>query len=139
MEEHGVAYFEFENGSKGIVDGGKPIDGWTLTLVGTEGVIRVKDESRVIVENAQGRTEEDFSKHPQQGGVWDRLLEELIDWIEGGPAPRVGHPSMLKSAELNLSAYLSALKGDRIDLPWSAELEAYDEWPVEAIARRNKK
>ncbi|MCZ7644270.1 MAG: Gfo/Idh/MocA family oxidoreductase [Planctomycetota bacterium] len=135
MEEHAVAYFEFEGGAKAILDGGKAV-GQGLTLLGAEGVIRVRDEAIVTVENGSGRAIEDFSSHPRHNAIWPKVLEELIDWIEGGPIPRVGHPSMLKTCELNLAAYLSALKGDRIDLPLSGELRAYDEWPVEALARR---
>ncbi len=38
--------------------------------------------------------------------------------------------------EVNLAAYLSAVRGDRIDLPLDAEAMALDEWPVEILARR---
>ncbi|GMV83292.1 MAG: hypothetical protein AMXMBFR7_44760 [Planctomycetota bacterium] len=136
MEDHAVAYFEFENGSKGLLDGGQEIDGWTLTLLGTAGVIRVKNEAVVTVENGSGRTVEDFSAHPRHSALWHEMLDELLLWIEGGPATRCGHPTMFKSSELNLAVYLSAVKGDRIDLPLSAELQAFNEWPVEALARR---
>ncbi len=33
-EDHAMAYFEFEGGAKGLVDGGRPIDGRTYTLLG---------------------------------------------------------------------------------------------------------
>jgi len=138
MEEHAMAYFEFEGGGKALLDGGTPIDGGGLTLVGTEGVIRVKDEAQVIVENKQGRTEEDFSKHPRHAAIWHELLAELIAWVEGGPEPRVGHTSMFQTSELNLAAYLSAVAGDRIDLPISGKWLEYAQWPVEELARRSK-
>jgi hypothetical protein len=40
---------------------------------------------------------------------------------------------MLKTAELNLAAYVSCLRRDRVDLPLADPL--LDEWPVEKLAR----
>jgi hypothetical protein len=62
----------------------------------------------------------------------------LIDWIEGGAVPVVGLPRTYGSAELNLAAYVSAVKGDRVDLPFKTEDLKIAEWPVEIVARRNK-
>jgi hypothetical protein len=47
----------------------------------------------------------------------------------------LGLSNMLKTSELNLAAYLSALRGDRIDLPLAGDLAALDEWPIEVMAR----
>jgi hypothetical protein len=45
-------------------------------------------------------------------------------------------PHRHRVGELNLAAYLSALRGDRIDLPLAdADLQV-NEWPVELLARR---
>jgi hypothetical protein len=45
----------------------------------------------------------------------------------------LGLQNMLLTSELNLAAYLSAVQGDRIDLPLDYTLT---EWPVEVLARR---
>ena len=137
MEEHALAYFEFEDGGNGRLDGGRPMDGGTLTLLGSAGVIRVKGEARVRLENAKGLAEEDFSNHPRHKAIWHELLAELLAWVEGGPEPRVGHTSMFQTSELNLGAYLSAVAGDRIDLPLSGKWQEYAQWPVEELAKRH--
>jgi hypothetical protein len=58
-----------------------------------------------------------------------------VAWLDGGPEPMLGLSNMLKTSELNLAAYLSALRGDRIDLPL---VDGLAEWPVDAMAKRNK-
>lgn len=136
MEDHGVAYFEFENGGKGLVDGGRGLNsGLAMALLGAEGSIRVLREDTLIVQNAAGQREERFPAD-QFGGwtdAWDCLLNDLIRWVDGGAAPMTGLPNVSKSAELNLAAYISAVRGDRVDLPLEDDT---DEWPVEIVARR---
>ncbi len=61
----------------------------------------------------------------------------VVEWIEGGPEPLLGWSNMRRSAELNLAAYLSAVKGDRIDLPLAKDDLTLAEWPVELLARRH--
>jgi len=142
MEEHGCAYFEFEGGGKCILDGGRGMNGaWTMTLVGTQGTIRLEQEYLVVMETAKGRVTEDFSSHPGHGYAvaWSNIVTDLIGWIEGGPEPILGWSNMSKSAELNLAAYVSAIRGDRVDLPLSGDDLKINEWPVEVLARRNKK
>jgi predicted dehydrogenase len=139
MEDHGCAYFEFEGGGKGLVDGGRGMAGpWTMTLVGTEGTLRLQHEHLVVIENARGRSVEDYAKDQVNcyERAWCQIVTDLIHWIEGGPVPLVGWPSMRQSAELNLAAYLSAIQGDRIDLPLSGDDLKLAEWPVEVLARR---
>ncbi len=136
MEDHGVAYFEFENGGKGLVDGGRGLNGgMTMALLGTQGSIRVLGEDTLVIQNAAGQCEERFPAE-QFGGwtyAWDCLLNDLIQWVEGGGAPMTGLPNVSRSAELNLAAYISAVRGDRVDLPLEDDT---DEWPVEILARR---
>ena len=148
MEEHAVAYFGFRGGGKGLLDGGTGMTAnANMTLVGTAGTIRIYDERRVEVDTADGRTVEDFGDKPPVGWdrtnvradaswwlyPWDMTVHELVGWMEGGPVPRVGLPTMLETAELNLAAYLSAVRGDRVDLPLD---DPSTEWPVEVLARR---
>jgi predicted dehydrogenase len=136
MEEHAAAYFQFENGVRGLLDGGKALNGGgDMTLVGTGGTIRVENEITVTVTNRDGAKSETFDKDLLAGwpALWTKGLGELIAWIEGGPAPRVALENTVGSAELNLAAYISAVRGDRVDLPLVDET---DEWPVEELARR---
>lgn len=137
MEEHAIAYFEFENGGKGFLDGGRKMAGdQTMTLLGTEGQIQIFREAILRIDAPTGRRVEDFSKEASEQGSqpWDRMLEDLIAWLEGGTEPELGLTNMLKTSELNLAAYISAVRGDRVDLPLRDELA---EWPVEILARRN--
>lgn len=137
MEDHAVAYFEFDGGGKGILDGGMAMNGpWTMTLVGTQGTIRIQREDTLEVDTAAGRKTEKFSS--DWGQLWQRMVVDMLTWIEGGPEPVTGFTSMAKSAELNLAAYISAVRGDRVDLPLTGADEQFNEWPVELLARRNK-
>ena len=153
MEDHAVAYFGFEGGGRGVVDGGTAIGENSLTLVGTTGVIRVNQESRLVIENTDGRREETFDDDPVDGWkalglppangnwakIWDVVVADLVAWIEGGPVPRIGLPHTFASAELNLATYVSALRGDRVDLPLQGDDLKIDRWPVEVIGDRNAK
>jgi predicted dehydrogenase len=139
MEEQAVAYFEFDNGVRGILDGGRSTNAGdsVLLLVGSEGTIRIESETKLIIHNKSGEKSEE---HPQTrrggetwSGLWSDLLDDLIRWIEGGPEPELGLSNMLKTSELNLGAYISACRGDRVDFPLE---EAVDEWPLEELARR---
>jgi predicted dehydrogenase len=138
MEDHAVAYFQFAGGGKGLLDGGVAMNGeWTMTLVGTAGTIRVRREDELLIEDAAGPRVESFAGHPGSSytAIWDCLLADLVAWLDGGPEPMLGLTNMLKTSELNLAAYLSALRGDRIDLPL---VDALAEWPVDVMARRDE-
>lgn len=138
MEDHAVAYFEFDGGGKGILDGGMAMNGpWTMTLVGTEGTIRIQREDTVVLDTVAGRKTETFPADGAYIYIWRKMVSDLIDWIEGGAEPVTGLTNMAQSAELNLAAYISALRGDRIDLPLSGAAAAIDQWPVELLAQRN--
>jgi predicted dehydrogenase len=137
MEDHAVAYFAFANGGKAVLDGGMAMNGeWTMTLVGAAGAIRIRREDEIVVEDAGGQRVESFVGDPGSSypAIWNSLLADLVAWLDGGPEPMLGLTSALKSSELNLAAYVSALRGDRVDLPLVDDLA---EWPVEVMARRN--
>ena len=140
MEEHAIAHFEFDNGVRGILDGGKATNAGdsTLLLVGTEGTIVIEKESKLIITNRKGRAEEDLTQEPADTAwlsLWNHMLRDLIAWMEGGPEPQLGLSNMLKTSELNLAAYISAARGDRVDLPLN---DLTDEWPLEALAGRSR-
>ena len=141
MEEHAVAWFGFENGARGLVDGGcgmAPDHSMWPAAEGTEGLIRMLGEQELLVISPDGSRHE---KYDQQTPVelydsaWGESLMSLIAWIDGGPASILGLPNMRHTSELNLAAYISAAQGDRIDLPLTDF--SLDDWPLEAIASRN--
>jgi predicted dehydrogenase len=134
LEEHAVAYWEFANGCKGLLDGGHAVtQPFTMILTGTEGEIRIVKEEALILTNAAGRREE---THPQPAtGVWAPSLDSLLAWMEGSPEPTLGAQNVLATCELNLAAYMSAVQGDRIDLPLTDHSLA--EWPLEISARKH--
>lgn len=137
MEDHAVAYFAFSNGGKAILDGGMAMNGeWTMTLVGASGTIRICREDEIMVEDAGGHRVESFVSDPGSSypAIWNCLLSDLVTWLDGGSEPMLGLTNVLKSSELNLAAYMSALRGDRVDLPLVDDLA---EWPVEVLARRS--
>jgi len=59
----------------------------------------------------------------------------LLDWIEGADEPDLGATNQLLTSELNHAAYVSALRGDRVDLPLVCNL---DRWPVDLLAETPK-
>ena len=125
----------FEGGGKGLLDGGHAMNGEaTMTMVGTAGTLRVLREDTVIVEDGSGRRVESFADEPASSwpAIWQRLMSDLVVWLDGGPEPMLGLTNVIKSSELNLAAYLSAVRRDRVDLPLN---DATTEWPLETLAR----
>ena len=136
MEEHAVAYFEFENGCRGVVDGGRALNGEArITLVGTGATIRLLDEDRIDVLSASGHKVETFDDPVSKGWheLWQPCIDGIVTWLDGGDEPRIGFTHTAGSAELNLAAYVSMVRGDRVELPLT---DGSDEWPVEELARR---
>lgn len=136
MEDHIVAAMQFESGGRAVLEaGGTGAEGFNIFLTGSEGSIRIVGEDLLTIDGPEGRRTESFKDHPGSGWepMWDRLLEGLIRWLDGGSEPMTGWKNMSKSSELNLAAYLSAIRGDRVDLPLEDDL---NEWPVEILARR---
>lgn len=146
MEEHAIAYFQFEGGGKCLLDGGSGFNKarMGLRLVGTEGTIfkQGAENDPVFVENKDGRRKIDPPAVVGGGKPYQNarvaVAADLIHWIEGGDEPRVALDTQLKTSELNLAAYLSAVRGDRIDLPLIGEDRALDRWPVELLAERHR-
>lgn len=137
MEEHALAFFKFEDGARGLVEAGESFnDDGNYLLIGTEGTIRCIGFDTVVVQDENGRRSENLA---QEGdvtwdGLWDIALEEALSWLDGGAESQIGLSTVSRTAELNLAAYVSAIRGDRVDFPLSDEL---NEWPVETLARRH--
>ena len=137
MEEHAVACFEFDNGCRGLLDGGKALAcGGDVMLLGSDGTIRVADETTLTITGKTGQAVESHGAGASGGweACWPAALSDLLGWLDGSAEPTIGLSSMLRTSELNLAAYLSVLRGDRVDLPVSDDA---DEWPVEALQRRS--
>jgi predicted dehydrogenase len=135
MEDHAVAYFEFADGARAIVDGGRGLpNGINFVITGTAGTIRVLGEGSVVIDTIAGQRVENVPA--KWNDAWDATLAGLIKWIEGGRAPVVAMDNALQTMEVNHAAYISALRGDRVDLPLDAAALAINEYPVELLARR---
>jgi predicted dehydrogenase len=137
MEDHAIAYWEFENGCKGFVDGGEALtQPFSMILTGSEGEIRLTGEKSFVINNASGRTEETPATGKDAwSDLWRETLDSLLLWMAGGAEPMLGARNVIQSCEIYLAAYLSAAIGDRVDLPLSGSTVA--EWPLEIIARRH--
>jgi predicted dehydrogenase len=134
MEEHAIAHFELSNGCRGLLDGGKPTAvGADILLIGSEGSIRIAGEKTLTITSSSGQAIETFGD--DFAACWNAALDDLLAWTDGGPEPTIGLTSMLQTAELNLAAYLSAVRGDRVDFPLADRTDA---WPVERLARRRR-
>lgn len=134
MEDHAIAYFEFADGARGLIDGGR---GLGFSLLGSEGLIRLDSEQAITLINRDGEMRFDYSQDPASGfgALFQKTVEDLAAWVHGGPEPEIGLASSARTAELNFAAYLSVLRGDRVDLPLD---DAMGEWPVDALARRTQ-
>ncbi|MFZ4600116.1 MAG: Gfo/Idh/MocA family protein, partial [Terrimicrobiaceae bacterium] len=90
MEEHAVAWFGFENGVRGVVDGGcgmVPDNSMWPSIEGTEGVIHMQGEMEIRVISAEGSRTEKFDQLPPEEfypSAWADCLQGLLTWMEGG-------------------------------------------------------
>lgn len=132
MEEHAMAYFHFTNGCRALLDGGSHLGTAAMTLTGSEGSLRVLNEGEMILQTATGW--EKITAESYGLPVWLGPWNALFDWMEGGDEPDLGATNQLLTSELNLAAYLSALAGDRMDLPLQSEI---DQWPVDCLAAKS--
>lgn len=137
MEEHAMAYFSFADGTRGLLDGGIATNGeYAMRLVGTEGLIDVLSDGSLRILNDSGwrheNSESTLSNYRDQhvAGPMVTVLTELTNWIETGSEPEVSGQNALASAEIYLAAYESARRGDRVDLP----LTAQSEFPLAGLA-----
>jgi predicted dehydrogenase len=136
IEEHSACYFAFQNGVRGFYDASVHFPGKSLFRVdGWGGYLEVFPGGAINLVNARGLTaieaDSDWS-HPKQGGrdPFQDLLNDLLEWVEGGQPPRVNGRSGLASTELYLACYESSKRRNRIDLP----LNDQDGFPLDAIA-----
>lgn len=137
MEEHALAYFEFDDACRGLVDGGRSFagpSGWDIRAVGTEGVLTITENVQVELVNGEGKQ---VIATPPDVNVWEGVYGTLVQQSLGGPESPVSFRRCAPSAEINLGAYLSAVKGDRVDLPMAGADLAYDRWPLDELAERN--
>lgn len=132
VEDHALAYFQFANGCKGFLDGGHAIGSAAIQITGSEGSIRIVQENHLILQTRSGW--EEFYPDHYGPEVWLGPWRELEGWLRGGTEPQLGATNQCLTSELNHAAYLSALTGDRIDLPLNSDL---NEWPADVIARRS--
>lgn len=144
MEDHAIAYFEFADGCRALVDGGRnfsppegsdypPRPGSDIRIVGTGGVISISEGKEINLINGKGHTVIDASGTSE---VWELLYSSLLTQYEGGAESPVSFARCVPTAEINLGAYLSAVKGDRVDLPLSGSDVTYDRWPLDELAAR---
>lgn len=129
MEEHAIAYFHFTNGCKAIVDGGSQIGEAAMVIQGSQGMVRVVHEGKAEIFTNDGL--ETIECDSYGNDVWLGPWNALLDWMEGSQEPDLGATNQLLTSELNLAAYISALSGDRVDLPLQSDVSV---WPVDAIA-----
>jgi len=142
MEEHAVAWFGFENGVRGVVDGGAgmvPDNSMWPSVEGTEGLIHMAGEDEFKVISGRGMRVEKFDQlTPEEAhhASWADAVQSLITWVDGGAESPLGLTNMAHTSELNLAAYLSIVEQDRMDLPLTDS--TYAEWPLEELVRRKK-
>jgi predicted dehydrogenase len=140
MEQHAICYFAFADGVRGFLDGGLATPGESaLKIIGREGTLDLQWNSKLILMNRGGLREVPVrsslhgprSEYPEEDG-WQILLNDFIQWQDGGPEPHVCVRNALASTKLYLAAYESAKIGNRIDPP----LGTQSQFPLDEIAIR---
>ncbi|MEM6822064.1 MAG: Gfo/Idh/MocA family oxidoreductase [Verrucomicrobiota bacterium] len=129
MEDHALAYWEFADGSKALLDGGSGFKGEkAMRIVGTKGMIEIPDHNPACYTTAAGRTEygKDTNIHFNENDqAWLDLLSELDEWRRGGPEPQCSLTNALKSTELYLAAYQSAVQRGRVIPPLNTSQDTF--------------
>lgn len=142
QEDHGLAYFGFADGTRGILESLEPVNGgFALRLMGTDGYIDCMQDGGLRVLNGEGwrnvpvrsNLHMPLPGHEAEDG-WLAALKAFLAWVDGGPEPEITARNGLASTELYLAAYESAKRRDRIDLPLTRQGEP----PLEAIAPRRE-
>jgi predicted dehydrogenase len=138
MEEHSINYFSFEDGTRGVLDGGLVFPGNSaLRVEGTDGSLEATWDGRLLLANADGRSEIPVKSNVHVPTTdlekpHVLLLADWLEWMNGGAEPQVSMRNALLSSELYLACYESAAIGNRIDLP----LRGQASFPLKAIAAR---
>ena len=93
---------------RGFLDGGLAIPGESaLKIIGTEGTLDLQGNSKLILMNREGLREVPVrsslhgprSEYPEEDG-WQILLNDFIQWQDGGPEPHVCVRNALASTKL---------------------------------------
>lgn len=128
VEEHSVNYFCFEDGTRALLDAGESLNGEaTFSFLGTAGSLYLNGNSITCV-NRDGLQTIDI--RPTPPGCPDKepaymlvSVGSLVDWTDGGPVSPIAAANAVKSAELCLAAYESAVRRERINLPMGPQAE----------------
>jgi predicted dehydrogenase len=143
LEEHGLAYVTFEDGTRGILEGGKKPNGeFEIRISGEDGFIDILGDGCLRLLNKDGETFVETTSTPHlekkhgdgsEGNCFDALIDSLTEWMDGGPVSSLGIENALLSSELYLAAYESAARGDLVELP----LTGQSEFPLNRVAEKN--
>lgn len=139
MEDHAVAYVEFDGGCRMIVDGGRGMlashdDEEQITtdiyITGTKGSICICEAGNSTLINEKGIQ---VIEPDKESDPWEAIYTSLRDWMNDGDISPVAYEYAVETAAIYLGAYCSMLSRDRIDLPMNKELENIDQWPLDLI------
>lgn len=138
MEDHALAFMEFPNNGRALLEVGENYlnDDVTMVLTGSRGSVSVIGEDKLRISSPDGYREEDLSAPDAGLNSWSEMAADLRDWVNGGPEAPLGFDHIAGTSELNLGAYISMCDGDRVEFPLK---HTGDEWPVEELARRASK
>jgi predicted dehydrogenase len=138
MEEHSVSYLGYDNGARGLLDGGCSLAcSAAIRVIGQRGMPDIHHDGSLEWWNDQGCQREECagSVHgPAQGSPGLPVLETLVDWLDGGPEASVSAAATLDGTAAYLAAYESALRQDRIDWP----LKGQTNFPLEELVERRR-
>jgi predicted dehydrogenase len=142
LDAYGLAYFAFTDGTRGLLEGGagevRAVRA-PFRLNGTAGRIELGHDGGIRLIGPRGVSEiapsttlhevKEGSDHPDP---YQLVLNALLDWGDGGPEPEISISSAVKTTELYLAAYQSALDSGRVELPLPDQMD----YPLDELHRR---
>jgi len=135
MEEHSVGFYAFADGSRALYEGGHALTGsQPIRVIGTDGILDLAWDGTIRVINSDGKREWQASSTMNMPGFGNattlQIIHSLFDWMEEGPESQLSARNALKSSEIYMACYESALRRDRIDLPMKSQRS----FPLDEIA-----
>jgi predicted dehydrogenase len=140
VEDHSMNYFCFKDGTRALLDAGKGLNSDAIfSFLGKQGVMYLYANSKIGIMGREGYSEYTCDctldaipankDHPMIVSV-----DSLVQWINKGTPSEIAAENALKSSELYLAAYASAVHQKRVDMPMGEQ----SEFPLNFYAKKKE-
>jgi predicted dehydrogenase len=142
LDAYALAFFAFADGTRGILECGAADQRAPQTafrLSGTDGRVDLDHDGTIRLFNRTGctRIETGSTLHDRKPDAGDPdpyqvVLDTLLDWDGSDPEPEISLSSAVRTTELYLAAYQSAIDSGRVCLPLTGQRTS----PLSGLADR---